>query len=58
MKKKIEYLTQREHAARLGIRPETVWRAQKSNTFKTQVFNRRKLYVWIDGEPQYNKKED
>ena len=56
--KNIEYLSQTEHAERLGIARTTVWRAQKEGQFKTAILGRRTYYIWIDGEPQYNKKED
>lgn len=58
MKDKMEFLTQTEHAKRLGISTSTVMRAQRdNNTYKTKVFYRRIMYIWIDGKPQYNQDE-
>ena len=50
--KSIEYLTQKEHAARLGLSRQAIYNAQKfAPRFKTVKFNRREYYVWEDGCP-------
>lgn len=50
--KSIEYLTQKEHAARLGLSRQAIYKAQKYvPRFKTIKFNRREYYVWEDGRP-------
>lgn len=50
--KSIEYLTQKEHAARLGLSRQAIYKAQKSvSRFKTIKFNKREYYVWEDGRP-------
>lgn len=50
--KPIEYLTQTEHARRLGLSRQTIYNAQKfAPRFKTVKFNRREYYVWEYGRP-------
>ena len=50
--KSIEYLTQKEHAARLGLSRQAIYKAQKSvSRFKTITFNKRAYYVWENGRP-------
>ena len=50
--KSIEYLTQKEHAARLGLSRQAIYKAQKSfSRFKTVKFHKREYYVWEDGRP-------
>lgn len=50
--KTIEYLTQKEHAARLGLSRQAIYKAQKSaSRFKTIKFIKREYYVWEDGRP-------
>ena len=48
----IEYLTQKEHAERLGLSRQSIYNAQKSvSRFKTVRFNKRVYYVWKNGHP-------
>ena len=50
--KSIEYLTQKEHAERLGLSRQSIYNAQKSvSRFKTVRFNKRVYYVWENGRP-------
>jgi hypothetical protein len=50
--KSIEYLTQTEHARRLGLSRQAIYNAQKfAPKFKTVKFNRREYFVWEDGRP-------
>ena len=50
--KSIEYLTQAEHAARLGLSRKSIYNAQKfGSKFKTVKFHKREYYVWEDGRP-------
>lgn len=51
--KSIEYLTQKEHAARLGLSRQTIYNTQKKavSRFKTVKFYKREYYVWEDGRP-------
>jgi hypothetical protein len=50
--KSIEYLTQKQHAARLGLSRQAIYKAQKSvSRFKTVKFHKREYYVWEDGCP-------
>ena len=50
--KPIEYLTQKEHAARLGLSRQAIYKAQKfAPRFKTVRFHKREYYVWEDGRP-------
>jgi hypothetical protein len=52
--KSIEYLTQTEHARRLGLSRQTIYNAQKfAPRFKTVKFNRREYFVWEDGRPVF-----
>jgi len=52
--KSIEYLTQTEHARRLGLSRQSIYKAQKfAPRFKTVKFNRRDYYVWEDGRPVF-----
>jgi len=52
MSKSIEYLTQKEHAERLGLSRQTIYEAQKSvSRFKTVKFCKREYYVWENGRP-------
>jgi len=52
--KSIEYLTQTEHARRLGLSRQAIYKAQKfAPRFKTVKFNRRDYYVWEDGRPVF-----
>lgn len=56
---KIEYLTQKEHAARLGVSRQTIGANQKKyNLFRTISIGKNLGYVWIDGEPQYNTQKE
>ena len=53
-----EYLTQKEHAARLGVSRQTISINQKKyNLYKTVTVGRYLGYLWIDGEPQYNDQD-
>jgi predicted DNA-binding transcriptional regulator AlpA len=51
--KSIEYLTQKEHAERLGLSRQTIYNTQKKavSFFKTVKFNKREYYVWENGRP-------
>lgn len=50
--KSIEYLTQAEHARRLGLSRQAIYNAQKfAPRFKTVKFHKREYYVWEDGCP-------
>ena len=50
--KSIEYLTQKEHAARLGLSRQAIYNAQKfAPRFKTVKFHKRDYFVWEDGRP-------
>ena len=50
--KPIEYLTQAEHARRLGLSRQTIYNAQKfAPRFKTVKFHKKEYYVWEDGCP-------
>ena len=50
--KPIEYLTQAEHARRLGLSRQSIYNAQKfAPRFKTVKFHKREYYVWEDGCP-------
>jgi len=50
--KPIEYLTQTEHAARLGLSRQAIYNAQKFGPkFKTVKFHKKEYYVWEDGRP-------
>lgn len=54
-----EYLTQKEHAARLGVSRQTIGTNQKKyNLYKTLKLGRYLGYLWIDGEPQYNDQKE
>jgi transcriptional regulator with XRE-family HTH domain len=54
-----EYLTQKEHAARLGVSRQTISANQrKYNLFRTISIGKNLGYVWVDGEPQYNEKKE
>ena len=49
-----EYLTQKQHAARLGLSRQAIYKAQKSvSRFKTVKFHKREYYVWEDGCPVF-----
>lgn len=50
----IEYLTQTEHAERLGVARSTVWRRQKDNIYKTELVGATEYYLWQDGKPLMN----
>jgi lambda repressor-like predicted transcriptional regulator len=48
----IEYLTQKDHAARLGLSRQAIYNAQKFGPkFKTVKFHKKEYYVWEDGCP-------
>ena len=51
--KSIEYLTQKEHAERLGLSRKTIYNTQKNSVsrFKTVKFFKREYYVWENGRP-------
>lgn len=51
--KTIEYLTQKEHAERLGLSRHTIYNIQKNSVsrFKTVKFYKREYYVWENGRP-------
>ena len=52
--KSIEYLTQKEHARRLGLSRHTIYNAQKFGPkFKTVKFYKKEYYVWEDGRPVF-----
>ena len=52
--KSIEYLTQAEHARRLGLSRQAIYKAQKfAPRFKTVRFHKREYYVWEDGRPVF-----
>jgi len=52
--KSIEYLTQAEHARRLGLSRQAIYKAQKfAPRFKTVKFHKREYYVWEDGRPVF-----
>jgi predicted DNA-binding protein (UPF0251 family) len=52
--KSIEYLTQKEHAARLGLSRQSIYNAQKfAPRFKTVKFHKRDYFVWEDGRPVF-----
>ena len=51
--KTIEYLTQKEHAERLGLSRQTIYNTQKKGVsrFKTVKFYKKEYYVWENGRP-------
>ena len=55
---KVEYLTQKEHAARLGVSRQTISVNQrKYNLFKTISIGKNLGYVWVDERTPIQRKE-